>query len=68
MPKLKLTDSDRRKIIALKDECPCLTNAALARIFYISPSRISEVLREERYRRMDKKNIVFLKRKEGAKE
>ena len=48
MPKLKLTDSDRKKIIKLKNECPCLTNAALARIFYISPSRISEVIREER--------------------
>lgn len=47
MPKLKLTDADRKKIIALKNECPCLTNAALARIFYISPSRISEVIREE---------------------
>ena len=51
MPKLKLTDSDRRKIIELKDECPCLTNAALARIFYISPSRISEVIREEQTKR-----------------
>jgi hypothetical protein len=54
MPKLKLTDKDKRRIIELKDECPCVTNAALARIFEMSPSRISEVLRNVKRDRSEK--------------
>ena len=45
MPKLKLTDRDRRMMVELKRECPCLSNSALARIFHISPSRAGEVIR-----------------------
>lgn len=47
MPKLKLTDHDRKIMYAVWEECPCITKAALARIFSISPSRVSEVITEE---------------------
>ena len=45
MPKLKLTDRDRRIMVELKEECPCITNAALARIFHVSQSRVGEIIR-----------------------
>ena len=48
MPKLKLTDRNRKKMVYVKTYCPCITNALLAYIFDISPSRVGEVLREER--------------------
>jgi hypothetical protein len=48
MPKVKLTNLDRKKIAHVKTNCPCITNALLAYIFDISPSRVGEVLREER--------------------
>ena len=54
MPKLKLTDRDRRMIVELKDTCPCITNASLARIFHISPSRVSEVVRNVQRNRGNK--------------
>ena len=47
MPKLKLTDRDRKKLVYAKEQCPCITNALLAYLFDISPSRVGEVLREE---------------------
>ncbi len=47
MPKYKLTDRNRKKISEVKRKCPCITNATLAYIFDISPSRVSEVLRED---------------------
>ena len=46
MPKLKLTDRDRRMMVEIKEECPCVTNAALARIFQVSQSRVGEIIRE----------------------
>jgi predicted transcriptional regulator len=47
MPKYKLTNENRKRIVLLKRESPCLTNAALARIFNISQSRVGEVLKAD---------------------
>ena len=46
MPKYKLTDRDIRKIRELKERTPCVTNASIASCFDVSPSRISEILRD----------------------
>jgi len=54
MPKIKLTDRDRRIMVELKDAIPCVTNATLARIFRVSPSRVSEVVRDVHRNRREK--------------
>jgi len=46
MPKHKLSNTDRVKIVRVKRDCPCITQSTLAYIFDISPSRVGEVLRE----------------------
>lgn len=47
MPRFKLTDKDREKIVVTKRDCPCIKNTTLAYIFNVSPCRIGEVLRED---------------------
>lgn len=47
MPIYKLTDEDRRKMVRVKHECPCISIRLLAFIFDISPARAGEVLRED---------------------
>ena len=46
MPVLKLKQSDRRKMIEAKRQCPCLKQSTLAMIFNVSPARVGEILRE----------------------
>jgi DNA-binding Lrp family transcriptional regulator len=51
MPLYKVSYKERRMIVEIKDECPCITNAAIARIFRISQSRVGEIIREEEARK-----------------
>lgn len=46
MPLVKLTDTNKAKILEVKRRCPCITNTTLAYIFDISPSRITDILKE----------------------
>lgn len=55
MPKIKISDRDRKKMVMVKERCPCIQKALLAEIFDISPSRVGEILREEEAKR-DKRN------------
>ena len=48
MPILKLTESDKRKIVEAKRQCPCLKQSTLAMIFDVSPARVGEIIREAR--------------------
>ena len=52
MPKYKLTDRNRKKMVYVKQACPCIKKSLLAYIFDISPSRVGEVLREEENKRV----------------
>jgi len=47
MPKIKLSKADKKKLLFVKERCPCITSTLLAYIFDLSPSRVSEILREE---------------------
>lgn len=51
MPILKLTEKDKRKMIAAKEACPCLKQSTLAMIFDCSPARVGEILREANERK-----------------
>ena len=58
MPKLKLTDRNRRKMIEVKRRCPCITISTLAYAFDISPSRAGEIIRAA-----DLSNNGYIKRR-----
>jgi hypothetical protein len=47
MPKYKLTNKDREKIVVTKRDCPCIKNTTLAYIFNCSPCRIGEILKAD---------------------
>ena len=53
MPKIKVSDSDRKKISVIKRKCPCITNALIAYIFDISACRVGEILREDKGKKND---------------
>lgn len=46
MPRYKLTNKERRMMAQIKSAAPCLKISVLAKIFEISPSRASEILRD----------------------
>jgi len=52
MPRYKLTDRNRQKMVYVYKQCPCIKKSLLAYIFDISPSRVGEVLREEENKRV----------------
>lgn len=55
MPKYKITDKNRKKLVTVKQGCPCIRNSMLAYIFDISPSRVGEILREDTNSKQEKK-------------
>jgi hypothetical protein len=60
MPKYKLTDKNRKKLLHVKAECPCITKALIAYIFDLSPSRVGEIIREEEERVKTEQHNKFM--------
>ncbi len=57
----KLTDRNKKKMLHVWDNVPCITKAMLAYIFDISPSRVGEVIREyeeAKRRRIHAENMI----------
>ena len=50
MPILKLTETDKKRMIEAKRQCPCLKQSTIAMIFGVSPARVGEILREHNRR------------------
>jgi len=47
MPRYKLSDPNKKKLLYVWRDCPCIKKSTLAYIFDISPSRVGEVIRED---------------------
>lgn len=45
----RMTDALRDRIRAMKQDCPALSQAEIARRLYINPGRVSETLRGKRF-------------------
>ena len=60
MPRYKLTDRNRQKMVYVYKQCPCIKKSLLAYIFDISPSRVGEVLREEHKKEVIRLHIEFI--------
>jgi hypothetical protein len=46
MPRYKISDTNRKKLIKVKTEYPNVRNSTLAMIFNLSQSRVGEIVRE----------------------
>lgn len=54
MPIRKLSDDAAKRMVGLKERCPCITNADLAYAFKMSQSRVGEIIRAAEHKRKDK--------------